>query len=185
MKEGEESLTFPGPGGYKIEWNPGFTRIALNRAPSGHLVIPCDGFQGIAQKPQAGTPKPLYGFLSFIKVLGVPIYFVGRLKGFLSFFKPGWWIRIFFPRHFSGFLSFFRSVPGPSLGAHVLFEGVVRETYPLCKASLGLFLRVPLSFFKGPFKGILILYLSFFFRRSLSSVKGFLRGSYPFCLRLL
>ena len=44
MKDGGECLTFPGPGGYKIEWSPGTKRLPMVPAPSGHLVIPCGKF---------------------------------------------------------------------------------------------------------------------------------------------
>jgi len=46
-KTGSERLSFPGPGGYKIEWSPGTEHFALEKAPSGHLVIPCDGFADV------------------------------------------------------------------------------------------------------------------------------------------
>ena len=44
MTDGQEYLTYPGPGGYKIEWSPGTRRYKLERAPSGHLILPCDAF---------------------------------------------------------------------------------------------------------------------------------------------
>ena len=47
MAEGKEMLTFPGPGGYKIEWSPGTTHFKLEKAPSGHLVMPCDTFDRV------------------------------------------------------------------------------------------------------------------------------------------
>ena len=34
-------------GGYKIEWFPGSQLLPLMRAPSGHLVIPCDLFDNV------------------------------------------------------------------------------------------------------------------------------------------
>lgn len=40
MEEGKEFLSFPGPGGYKVEWSPGTVRIPLRRAMSGHLMAP-------------------------------------------------------------------------------------------------------------------------------------------------
>ena len=52
MKDGEEYLTFPGPGGYQIEWSPGTRRYKLERAPSGHLILPCDAFHEV--KPTKG-----------------------------------------------------------------------------------------------------------------------------------
>ena len=47
MSEGLEYLTYPGQGGYKIEWSPGARRYKLDRAPSGHLILPCDSFLGL------------------------------------------------------------------------------------------------------------------------------------------
>jgi len=54
-KTGSERLSFPGPGGYKIEWSPGTEHFALEKAPSGHLVIPCDGFADV-QTSTGGLP---------------------------------------------------------------------------------------------------------------------------------
>ena len=52
MTEGEERLTFPGPGGYTINWSPGTLHVPLRTAPSGHLVIVVDAFGRV--RPQAG-----------------------------------------------------------------------------------------------------------------------------------
>ena len=52
MEAGKEMLTFPGDGGYTIEWSPGTVHIPLSIAPSGHYVIPCDQFGQI--KTQTG-----------------------------------------------------------------------------------------------------------------------------------
>jgi hypothetical protein len=46
LREGKEIIAFPGPGGYKIEWSPGTKLLPMIPAPSGHLVIPCDHFDG-------------------------------------------------------------------------------------------------------------------------------------------
>ena len=62
MQEGQEYLTFPGPGGYKIEFAPGATRIKLEKAPSGHLVIPCDGFDKVDSKKSGGVPDEKFCF---------------------------------------------------------------------------------------------------------------------------
>ena len=51
--EGLEYLTFPGPGGYRIEWSPGSVRIPLTPAPSGHLLMMADRF-GSLKPPKAG-----------------------------------------------------------------------------------------------------------------------------------
>ena len=48
MSEGSEYLTFPGPGGYQVEWSPGTRRYKLERATSGHLMLPCDSFNQVA-----------------------------------------------------------------------------------------------------------------------------------------
>ena len=32
-------LTFPGPGGYEVNWAPGAIHIPLTPAPSGHLCV--------------------------------------------------------------------------------------------------------------------------------------------------
>ena len=50
MEPGKECLTFPGPGGYTIEWSPGTVQIPLEVAPSGHYVIPCDAYGKLPQK---------------------------------------------------------------------------------------------------------------------------------------
>ena len=47
---GQEALTLPGPGGYKIEWSLGTIRFPLERAPSGHYVIPCDAYDQLRQQ---------------------------------------------------------------------------------------------------------------------------------------
>ena len=48
LRKGKEFLAFPGPGGYKIEWSPGTRLLPMTTAPSGHLVVPCDHFDGLA-----------------------------------------------------------------------------------------------------------------------------------------
>jgi hypothetical protein len=55
MQEGKEMLSFPGDGGYTIEWSPGTQHIPLTVAPSGHYVIPCDSYEKIVAK-QGGLP---------------------------------------------------------------------------------------------------------------------------------
>ena len=50
MAPGKECLTFPGPGGYTINWSPGTVHIPLEVAPSGHYVIPCDAFGKVSAK---------------------------------------------------------------------------------------------------------------------------------------
>ena len=53
-KNGEETLVFPGEGGYKIQWEAGAQVMDLERAPSGHLVLPCDNFHDLTnQEPSS------------------------------------------------------------------------------------------------------------------------------------
>ena len=51
-RDGEETLTFPGPGGYEIRWAPGARHIKLKSTPSGHLCIPLGDFSSI--RPSRG-----------------------------------------------------------------------------------------------------------------------------------
>ena len=44
---GQAFLTFPGPGGYKIVWEPGALHMPLIKAPSGHLCIELDHYDKI------------------------------------------------------------------------------------------------------------------------------------------
>ena len=53
LRKGQESIVFPGEGGYKIHWSEGSKVIPLSTAPSGHLVIQCDSFEG-ARSSQSG-----------------------------------------------------------------------------------------------------------------------------------
>ena len=52
VEKGKERLTFPGPGGYTIQWSPGTMHIPLESAPSGHLVIPLESLD--KAKPHRG-----------------------------------------------------------------------------------------------------------------------------------
>lgn len=63
MTEGEEYLTFPGPGGYTIDWAPGSRRYKLEKAPSGHLILPCDNFFQ-AKKETGGVATPRINLLA-------------------------------------------------------------------------------------------------------------------------
>ena len=49
LRNGKRCMAFPGKGGYKIEWSPGTRLLPLETSPSGHLVIPCDAFQGATE----------------------------------------------------------------------------------------------------------------------------------------
>jgi hypothetical protein len=61
LREGKEMIVFPGPGGYKIDWSPGTRILSMTKAPSGHLVIPCDNF---GQLPTAGMPNEAMSFFT-------------------------------------------------------------------------------------------------------------------------
>jgi hypothetical protein len=52
LKQGKEIIAFPGPGGYKITWSEGTHLIPMVHAPSGHLVIQCDGKEESASDSQ-------------------------------------------------------------------------------------------------------------------------------------
>ena len=49
LRRGKETIAFPGPGGYKIDWSPGTKRLKVTPAPSGHLAIPCDKFDQVSK----------------------------------------------------------------------------------------------------------------------------------------
>jgi hypothetical protein len=61
MAPGNEFLTMPGPGGYTVNWSPGTTRYRLERAPSGHLILPCDAFSKY-KGTQGGLEEPTISF---------------------------------------------------------------------------------------------------------------------------
>ena len=61
MAPGNEFLTMPGPGGYTVNWFPGTTRYRLERAPSGHLILPCDAFSKCTRS-QGGLEEPMITF---------------------------------------------------------------------------------------------------------------------------
>ena len=53
LRDGQQSIVFPGADGYKIHWSEGTRVIPLSSTPSGHLVIECDKFDN-AQASQSG-----------------------------------------------------------------------------------------------------------------------------------
>ena len=57
MTPGKERLTFPGPGGYTINWESGAMHCKLEKAPSGHLIMPCGEFASL-DKQAGGLPRP-------------------------------------------------------------------------------------------------------------------------------
>ena len=64
MEPGNEFLTMPGPGGYTVNWSPGTVRYELERAPSGHLIQPCDAFTKLQSNP-GGLEEPMITFYGF------------------------------------------------------------------------------------------------------------------------
>jgi hypothetical protein len=61
MAAGNEYLTLPGPGGYTVTWSPGTARYKLERAPSGHLILPCDEYKKV-DRNRAGVDEPMVSF---------------------------------------------------------------------------------------------------------------------------
>ena len=53
LRKGKEQIIFPGSKGYKIQWSAGTRQLPLTVAPSGHLVIECEHFEG-ARKTHDG-----------------------------------------------------------------------------------------------------------------------------------
>jgi hypothetical protein len=56
LRKGKETMAFPGPGGYKIEWSPGTKLLPMTPAPSGHLVVPCGQFDALPKEKEK-TPE--------------------------------------------------------------------------------------------------------------------------------
>ena len=52
-------LTFPGPGGYTIEWAPGAMHIPLHQTPSGHLAFPLDAYDEVKAHVGGVERKPM------------------------------------------------------------------------------------------------------------------------------
>ncbi|CAK0884433.1 unnamed protein product [Prorocentrum cordatum] len=44
LEDGKEMMTFPGPGGYTIQWSPGTVRIPMEQGLSGHLMVGCSQY---------------------------------------------------------------------------------------------------------------------------------------------
>ena len=51
-------VTYPGPGGYKIEWSPGSVIVPLEKAASGHPMMPIGAFSQLPKdkEQQGGLP---------------------------------------------------------------------------------------------------------------------------------
>ena len=58
LEDGKEMLTFPGPGGYTINWSPGTVRLPMSKAMSGHLMVSCAHYDQVPQKP-GGVEKAI------------------------------------------------------------------------------------------------------------------------------
>jgi hypothetical protein len=61
MAPGNEHLTLSGPGGYTINWSPGTVRYKLEKAISGHLILPCDSFDKVNSR-SSGLVEPNMAF---------------------------------------------------------------------------------------------------------------------------
>ena len=48
---GQAYLTFPGPGGYTVNWAPGAVHLPLSKAPSGHLCVELDHYEHLVDDP--------------------------------------------------------------------------------------------------------------------------------------
>ena len=57
MTPGKECLSFPGPGGYTIDWSPGTMHCRLEQAPSGHLILPCGEFHKLIERAGGLAPR--------------------------------------------------------------------------------------------------------------------------------
>ena len=60
LRKGKEFLAFPGPGGYKIQWSPGTRLLPMTPSPSGHLVVPCDRFDKVADNATANADSTVF-----------------------------------------------------------------------------------------------------------------------------
>ena len=50
LEDEKEMMTFPGPGGYTINWSPGTVRMPMTKAMSGHLMVGCANYDQLPQK---------------------------------------------------------------------------------------------------------------------------------------
>ena len=53
-------LSFPGPGGYSIQWSPGTRHFPLVPAPSGHLMMECDHYNNLVRPAGLATPTTTF-----------------------------------------------------------------------------------------------------------------------------
>ncbi len=73
MAPGKECLTFPGSGGYTIDWSPGTVHIPLEVAPSGHYVIPCDQYGNLPRREEGGLVEERTVLLADIDAYRQPV----------------------------------------------------------------------------------------------------------------
>jgi hypothetical protein len=64
LDTGKRLLHFPGPGEVEIKLPPGSVSIPLEKAPSGHLVIPIDDFESISNQQRGGLREHSLQFQS-------------------------------------------------------------------------------------------------------------------------
>ena len=64
LEDGKEMMTFPGPGGYQINWSPGTVRIPMEQAMSGHLMVACENYDLLP--PNRGGIEPAISTLPVI-----------------------------------------------------------------------------------------------------------------------
>ena len=50
LQDGKETLTFPGPGRYTVNWSPGTVRIPMEAAMSGHLMVGCTNYDKLPRQ---------------------------------------------------------------------------------------------------------------------------------------
>ncbi len=55
--QGQAFLTFPGPGGYKIIWEPGALHMPLTKAASGHLCLELDHYDKLPTNTTGGIQE--------------------------------------------------------------------------------------------------------------------------------
>ena len=65
-------MTFPGPGGYKIDWAPGAIHLPLTKAPSGHLCVITDRYDEL-ESQTGGVVAREVSLLSELSELETPI----------------------------------------------------------------------------------------------------------------
>ena len=64
MREGEQTMIFPGKGGYSINCSPGTRFLPMERSATGHLVISSDHFEELMA--QEGNPDAMEVTTTFV-----------------------------------------------------------------------------------------------------------------------